>query len=98
MIAAGAFVYIRFVKKKKELKDGRESVPLVTVDGVPTDRKKHQSKSGLESGTDADDRGKTAEPMYKTPVPSQKVVPVTQEMILEEAQEDLKDIENLNLN
>ena len=41
MLAAGIFVYIRFVKRKKGLKDGRESLPLVTVDGVPMDRKKH---------------------------------------------------------
>ena len=75
MIGAGIFVYLRFVKKKKGLNDGRESLPLVTVDGMPTDRKKN--KSGLESGTDADDRGKTAEPIYKTPIPSQKIVPIT---------------------
>lgn len=96
MVGAGIFVYIKVIKKKKGLQD-RESVPLQTLEG-PTERKKSKLHSGIESDTGAEDKGKNTEPYYKTPIPSHKVAPATQDVILEDPKEALNSIENINLN
>lgn len=49
---------------------------MQTLDGQ-TDRKKGSKHGTIESGTEADDKGKGTESVYKTPIPSYKVAPTT---------------------
>jgi len=74
---------------------GDEKVELAKTDSKNNSAR---SKNIGDSNTDADDRMRSVEPLYKTTVQTHKIMPVKTEVVIEDPKEMNDSVDHLNLN